>query len=87
MHTIHSDTEFRDDEAGCTPHWSRTDPGQGPKSFVYPPQARLERRQALPRPTELRAPAIERPITSASAAPGLTPAQWLAQWCCLEEQT
>lgn len=87
MHAIHPDIGFRDDEAGCTPHWSRADPGQGSRFFVYPPQARPERRQAFPRSLEQRAPAGERPVTSGSVASGLTPSQWLAQWCCLEEQT
>lgn len=86
MHAIHPDAGFRDDEAGCTPHWSRDDPGQGPKSFVYPPQERHERRQDFSRPSGPLAPAVERPFTSGAAAPGLTPSQWLAQWCCLEEQ-
>lgn len=87
MHAIYPDTGLRDDEAGCTPHWSRSDSGQGPRSFVYPPQARPERRQGSPRPSGQRAMEVERPVAGASAAPGLTPSQWLAQWCCLEEQT
>lgn len=84
MHTLHPKSEFRDDETGCTPHWSRADQGQGPKTFVYPPLARPDRRQGIPRPP---GPALERPVGSGSASPGLTPSQWLAQWCCLEEQT
>jgi hypothetical protein len=87
MHAIYPDTGFRDDEAGCTPHWSRSDSGQGPRSFVYPPQARPERRQVSPRLTGRLAPAVESPATRLSTGPGLTPSQWLAQWCCLEEQT
>ena len=84
MHAIYPDTESRDDEAGCTPHWSRSDPGHEPKSFVYPPQAKPERRKVSPRPSGALAPTGERP-TNASAAPGLTPEQWLAQWGCLED--
>jgi hypothetical protein len=86
MTANNSTTDLLDHEAGCTPHWSRSESGQGPKSFVYPPQARPERRQVFPRPTEQQTPAVKSPVGSASAAPGLTPSQWLAQWCCLEEQ-
>lgn len=86
MHALHPNTEFRDDETGCTPHWSRANPGSGPRSIIYPRLAPPEWRQFSPRPVGPPAPAGERPVTGA-AAPGLTPSQWLSQWCCLEEQT
>jgi len=82
MPTIHPEQTF-DDEAECIPLWSRPAPGLGQKSFVYPAPAGLERRRASPRPSRQQA----RVVDKLSAAPGLTPTQWLAQWCCLEEQT
>lgn len=80
MPTIYP-AEVFDDEAGCTAHGTKSNPGHGQKAFVNPAAAGLERRHAAPRPSR------EHPVRNASAAPGLTPTQWLAQWCCLEEQT
>jgi hypothetical protein len=86
MSTIHPEQTF-DDEAECIPPWSRPDPGLGQKSFVYPAPAGLERRRASPRPSRQQARVGDHLADKPSAASGLTPTQWLAQWCCLEEQT
>lgn len=86
MPTIYQEEIF-DDEAGCTSHWPRSNPVHGQKSFVYPAPAGLEWRHAAPRPSRQQARVVDRVAGNPSAAPGLTPTQWLAQWCCLEEQT
>lgn len=85
MPTIYPE-DILDDEAGCTPHWSRSDPGHGQKSFVYPVSAGLERRHASPRLSGQQARVVDRLAARLTVAPGLTPSQWLAQWCCLDEQ-
>lgn len=71
MPTIHPD-EIVDDEAEFMPRWSGSNPGQG-SSFIYPAAAGPDRRHAASR------------RSGQQAAPGLTPKQWLAQWCCLNE--
>ena len=83
MPTIISDADVFEREVGCSPHWSRSDSGREPKTFVYPSQFRPERRHVSPRPSGPLAP----PVTSTSTAAGVTPSQWLRQWCCLDEQT
>jgi hypothetical protein len=87
MLTINPDAEVFDREVGCTPHWSRTVAGQGPKSFVYPSQERSERRQGSPRVAGQHLPEVERLVGKVAASSGLTPSQWLRQWCSLEQQT
>jgi len=87
MLTINPDAEVLDHEVGCTPHWSRSDSGHAPKSFVYPSQGRPERRQASPRPGGQHLPEVERFVGKVEATSRLTPSQWLSQWCSLEEQT
>lgn len=86
MLTINSDAEVFDHEVGCTPHWSRSISGQVPKSFVYPSPGRSERRQISPRPASQHPAEAERLAGKTAQAPGLTPSQWLSQWCSLEEQ-
>lgn len=58
-----------------------------PKPFVYSSQAWPERRQASPRPAGYRPSAAEQIAGKAAAVPGVTPSQWLRQWCCLDEWT
>ncbi|MCM2308608.1 MAG: hypothetical protein NDI91_14210 [Sulfuritalea sp.] len=86
MPTINSDAEMLDREAGCSPHWSRSDSGSEPKSFVYPSQTMPERRQGSPRPAGNRPPAIEQIAGEVDEMPCVTPRQWLSQWCCLDAQ-
>lgn len=87
MHAINPNTEFRDDETGCTPHWSRSNSGREPKSFVYPAQLKPERREVASRPAGYWPSAVEQLAGKAAEKPGVTPSQWLRQWCCLDEQT
>lgn len=87
MPTIIPDADVFDREVGCSPHWSRSDSGCEPKSFVYPSQSRPERRQIAPRPAGYRPSVVEQIAGKTAELPGLTPSQWLRQWCCLDEQT
>jgi hypothetical protein len=83
MPTIFPEETF-DDEAECIPHGSRLEPGRGQKP--YPAAAGFERRNAAPRRSGPQARVVDRLAGTPSTAPGLTPTQWLAQWCCLDEQ-
>ena len=83
MPTIYPEETF-DYEAECIPHGSRPEPGRGQQS--YPATAGLERRRALPRRSGPQARVVDRLVGKLAPAPGLTPSQWLAQWCCLDEQ-
>lgn len=88
MPTNNPDTDIFDLAAGCNPHWSRSDSRREPQSLVYPSQGRPERRQVAPHPAGYRPSAVEQTAGKAVAEmPGLTPSQWLRQWCCLDEQT
>lgn len=86
MLTINPDAEVLDHEVGCTPHWSRSTSGHGPKSFVYPSQERSERRLGSPRAAGQHLREVERFVGKVAATSCLTPSQWLRQWCSLEEQ-
>lgn len=85
MHTNNRVTESFDRAGGCTPHWSAADAGHGPRSIGYPPQAASQRQQAAPRPPGHRSGAGN--AGNDPPSHGVTPTQWLRQWCCLDEQT
>jgi len=87
MPTINSDAEILDRETGCSPHWSRSDSGREPKSFVYPLQTMSERRQGSPRLAGNRSPMAEQTAGKVDEILCVTPRQWLSQWCCLDAQS
>ena len=88
MPTINPDADVFDREAGCSPQWSRSYSGRDPKSLVYPSHAMPERRRLPPPQNGYRLPTVEQTAGKAAAEmPGVTPSQWLRQWCCLDEQT
>ena len=87
MPTINPDADVFDREVGCSPHWSRSDSGRDPKSFVYPSQVSPESRQVSPRAAGDRRPTVEQIHGKVVVTHCVTPSQWLRQWCCLDEQT
>lgn len=87
MPTINSDAEILDRETGCSPHWSRSDSGREPKSFVYPLQTMPERRQGSSRLAGNRPPMAEEIAGKVEEIPCVTPRQWLSQWCWLDAQS
>ncbi len=79
MPTINPEADVSDREVGCSPQWPSSYSGRDPKALVYPSHAMPERR---------RLPTVEQTAGKAAAEmPGVTPSQWLRQWCCLDEQT
>lgn len=85
MHAIYPVEAF-DEEAGFTPQGSRWSSGCDQNFFVSPTPAGLEWRHAAVRRPGEEARVVDRLADKPSVVSGLTSSQWLAQWCCLDEQ-
>lgn len=83
MPTINPYADAFDREVGCGPHWSRSDSGREPKSFVHSAQFRSERQQVSSRPAGYRSSAVDRFAGKAAEMPGVTRSQW--HWCTVRK--
>lgn len=83
MRAIDMNTEYFGEDAEFMGSERHTLHGYGQTITIRPGVPMSDRRQ-VGRPAP-RPPAAVRSVADAPAAQGLTPQQWLAQWCSLEE--